>query len=62
MAKKALVVEDVSILFNLSKENVDNFKELLFKKIKGEKIRFNEFWSLKNINFTLDKGDRLGIL
>ena len=62
MAKKALVVQDVSILFNLSKENVDNLKELLIKKLKGEKIRFNEFWALKNINFDLDKGDRLGIL
>ena len=62
MAKKALVVQDVSILFNLSKENVDNLKELLIKKIKGEKIRFNEFWALKNINFELNKGDRLGIL
>ena len=62
MAKKALEVKDVSILFNLSKENVDNLKELLIKKIKGEKIRFNEFWALKNINFTLNKGDRLGIL
>ena len=36
MAKTALKVEDVSILFNLSKENVDNLKELLIKKIKGE--------------------------
>ena len=62
MAKKALVVQDVSILFNSSKENVDNLKELLIKKIKGEKIRFNEFWALKNINFELNKGDRLGIL
>ena len=62
MAKKALVVQDVSILFNLSKENVDNLKELLIKKLKGEKIRFNEFWALKNINFELNKGDRLGIL
>ena len=62
MAKKALKVENVSILFNLSKENVDNLKELLIKKIKGEKIRVNEFWALKNINFELEKGDRLGIL
>ena len=62
MANTALKVEDVSILFNLSKENVDNLKELLIKKVKGEKIRFNEFWALKNINFELEKGDRLGIL
>ena len=60
--KVALKVEDISIRFNLSKENVDNFKELLIKKIKGEKIRFNEFWALRDINFELKKGDRLGIL
>lgn len=49
MGKIALKVNDVSIRFNLSKEKVDNFKELLIKKIKGEKIRFNEFWALKNV-------------
>ena len=25
-------------------------------------ISYNEFWALKDINFTLNKGDRLGIL
>lgn len=58
----ALRVNDVSIVFNLSKEKVDNLKELIIKKIKGEKIRFNEFWALKNVSFELKKGDRLGIL
>ncbi len=60
--KLALKVDDVSIRFNLSKEKVDNLKELLIKKLKGEKIRFNEFWALKNISFELNKGDRLGLL
>ncbi|MBQ2642945.1 MAG: ABC transporter ATP-binding protein [Eubacterium sp.] len=62
MGDLALQVEDISICFNLSKENVDNLKELLFKKLKGEKIHFDEFWALKHINFELKKGDRLGIL
>jgi ABC-2 type transport system ATP-binding protein len=54
--------ENISIRFNLSKEKVDNLKELIIKKLKGQKIHFNEFWALKNINFELQKGDRLGIL
>ncbi len=64
MAKNdvALRVNDVSICFNLSKEKVDNFKELFIKKLKGEKIRFNEFWALKDVSFELKKGERLGIL
>lgn len=60
--KLALKVNDVSIRFNLSKEKVDNLKELILKKLKGEKIRFNEFWALKNVSFDLYRGDRLGIL
>ena len=31
-------------------------------KVEDISIRFNEFWALKNINFELQKGDRLGIL
>ena len=64
MAKNdvALRVNDVSICFNLSKERVDNFKELFIKKLKGEKLRFNEFWALKDVSFELKKGERLGIL
>ena len=64
MAKNdvALRVNDVSICFNLSKEKVDNFKELFIKKLKGEKLRFNEFWAFKDVSFELKKGERLGIL
>ena len=64
MAKNdvALRVNDVSICFNLSKEKVDNFKELFIKKLKGEKLRFNEFWALQDVSFELKKGERLGIL
>ena len=64
MAKNdvALRVNDVSICFNLSKEKVDNFKELFIQKLKGEKLRFNEFWALKDVSFELKKGERLGIL
>ena len=64
MAKNdvALRVNDVSICFNLSKEKVDNFKELFIKKLKGEKLLFNEFWALKDVSFELKKGERLGIL
>ena len=33
----------------------------IIKSLKGQ-ISYNEFWALKDINFTLQKGDRLGIL
>lgn len=61
MAKKALEVKNVSIKFNLSKEKVDSLKDYIIKFLKRE-LKFNEFWALQDIDFTLNKGDRLGIL
>lgn len=61
MAKKALEVKNVSIKFNLSKEKVDSLKDYAIKLVKRE-LKYNEFWALQDIDFTLNKGDRLGIL
>ena len=61
MGKPAVVVDNVSMKFNLSKEKVDNLKDYLIKFIKKE-IKYNEFWALQNVNFELQKGDRVGIL
>lgn len=61
MGKRALEVEDVSMKFNLSSEKVDNIKEYFIKCLKRE-MKHDEFWALQNISFSLEKGDRLGIL
>lgn len=59
--KPALIVEDIGMKFNLSSEKVDSFKEYVIKSIRHQ-ISYDEFWALEHINFTLNKGDRLGIL
>ena len=61
MGKPAVVVDNVSMKFNLSKEKVDNLKDYLIKFIKKE-IKYNEFWALQNVDFEVKKGDRVGIL
>ena len=61
MGKPAVVVDNVSMKFNLSKEKVDNLKDYLIKFIKKE-IKYNEFWALQNVNFEVQKGDQVGIL
>lgn len=61
MAKEVLRVENVSMKFNLSSEKLDSIKEYFIKLVKRQ-IKYDEFWALKNISFTLEKGDRLGIL
>ena len=61
MSKTAIEVNNVSMKFNLSKEKVDSLKDYIFKTIKRE-IQYNEFWALKNVSFSVEKGDRVGIL
>lgn len=58
---EVLKVNDVSMKFNLMEKKVDNLKEYMIKMIKNE-LRYQEFWALHNISFSLNKGDRLGIL
>lgn len=61
MGKSAIEVDNVSMKFSLSREKVDSLKDYIFKTIKRE-IQYNEFWALKNVTFTVEKGDRVGIL
>ena len=57
----AIIVDNVSMKFNLSKEKVDSLKDYIIKSIKKE-IKYNEFWALQNVSFTVEKGERVGIL
>ena len=61
MSKTAIEVDNVSMKFNLRREKVDILKDYIFKTIKRE-IQYNEFWALKNVSFSVEKGDRVGIL
>ena len=61
MAKEIIRADHVGMKFNLSKEKVDSLKEYVIKSLKRQ-LEYNEFWALKDISFTLEKGDRLGIL
>jgi len=54
-------VENVSMVFNLSQEKVDNIKEYFIKLIKRE-LFYQEFWALKNVSFQVKRGDKLGII
>lgn len=61
MAKPAVVVDHVSILFNLNSEKIDNIKEYFIKLIT-RKLHYTEFWALKDVSFTVEKGERMGVL
>lgn len=61
MAEPVIQVDNVSVMFNLNNEKIDNLKEYMIKMVTG-KLHYNEFWALKDINFNVEKGDRLGVM
>ena len=61
MSKVVIKVDHVGVKFLMSSEKVDNLKEYVIKKL-NRKLSYKGFWALKDVSFTVNKGDRVGIL
>ena len=54
-------VKDASICFKMANDRLNSLKEFLIQKIKG-KLKYEEFWALKDVSFTVKKGEVVGIV
>ena len=54
-------VNNVSRCFNLARERVDSLKEYVVRRFKGN-LHFDVFWSLKEVNFTVKRGESIGLI
>lgn len=54
-------VKDVSMRFNLAEEKTDTIKEYILKLLKGQ-LKFNEFYALKDVSFSIEKGDSVALV
>ena len=61
MSNIVIKVNHVGVKFRMGSEKVDNLKEFLIRKVKGNQD-YKDFWALKDVNFDVEKGDRIGIL
>jgi len=57
----AISVQNVSMKFNLSKDKISSLKEYFVKAVKRQ-LFFEEFWALKNVSFTVDRGEVFGVM
>lgn len=61
MDQKMIEVKDLSIKYNKSTERVDNIKEYIIRKLKGQ-MKYEEFWALDGVSFDISKGETVGII
>ena len=54
-------VDNVSMRFNLAEEKTDSIKEYFVKMVTG-KLRFNEFYALKNVSFSVKRGESVALI
>ena len=59
--QEIISVEHVSMRFSLASEKVTSFKEYVIKTAK-KKLSYGEFWALKDVSFSVNKGDALGLI
>lgn len=60
-SNELVCIKDVSMMYNLPTEKIDNLKEYIIKFLKG-KLRYKEYWVLKDISFTVNRGESLGLI
>ena len=61
MEDRIIVVDNVTMRFNLAEEKTDSIKEYCVKLLKG-KLHFNEFFALKNVSFSVKRGEAVALI
>lgn len=61
MSHYAVEINDVSMRFNLGRENITSLKEYMIRLLKKDITR-DEFYALKNVTFNIERGDSFAIM
>lgn len=56
-----LEVKNVSMKYRLTTEKINSMKHYLIKKLRKE-IQYEDFYALKDVSFTVEKGEVFGII
>ncbi len=61
MNEPIVVINHVSMMFNIASEQLNSLKEYFLALVKGQ-LHFKEFMALNDIDFVVNRGDRYGIV
>ena len=61
MNETKIKINNISMRFSLANDKIISLKEYIIAMITG-KLKYEEFWALKNISFEIYKGEVIGII
>lgn len=61
MTEPIIEIKDLSMRFNLAPERTDTLKEYFLKLVSG-KLNFSEYYALKDINLTINRGESVALI
>ncbi len=53
--------DHISLCYRMTYDQTHSIKEFVVQLLSG-KVKYNEFWALKDVDFTVEKGEVLGII
>lgn len=62
MSDISLKLREVSVRYRLAIENPKSFQGYVVRRLKGQRIEYQDFWALKNVSLDVRKGETLGII
>lgn len=61
MNETKIKIDNISMRFSLANDKILSLKEYVIAMITG-KLKYEEFWALKNVSFEIYKGEVIGII
>ena len=60
-AETIIKIENVGLRYYVPRERIGSFKEYIIRRVQGQLV-YEEFWALKNVSFTINKGEVFGVI
>jgi ABC-type polysaccharide/polyol phosphate transport system ATPase subunit len=59
---QTVVLRDVAVRYRMPSERVTSLKEVVVRRLTGRSISFSEFWALRHIDLTVNRGEAIGLI